>query len=482
MKNMTYLIKNNVRELIFSAAVLILPVLKVLTRNLYSTDHVSKIPLVLCLAAVFFFLVACYRSERFRLFFRRGFAPILLLAVILSFSVSWGRGFSVYLDRYSSFLPFFYSAMVASILFIPALVLLMKLTSRNGFNRSVILYILIFALIAAVVLWHKTERGWEPLVLWFGIMFYPSKYTLFSFILMLVFTVFALQLPDDRFGFKQPHSLKIRVLLWAVLIVYTVAASSVPFVLQYYKINILERENQIHTMKFRWGCDEYTEVKDVKACLEKRIGRYKKAYLYRYYDRRFRSKDDTTVVVPQEETEFRSIKDCYSKAKCAYVSSKTDRMENLDVHSEWNGSPHGTLDGSHNNPAVFEQSYRPLFWALFPDGTPDIILARTDGKREAFLVRRFILKMTPEKIFAEVIVTRYRETDKKMKTPYKKYATGFEVIGGYRFYDVLPREEKEIKAVRRNIDYSLSVSLDRRENPSRVFVETKEKTYSFDIN
>lgn len=480
--NIALFIRNNIRELLFSAAVLILPVLKVVTRNLYSAKNVSIIPLILCIAAVMLFLWGCRYSEKVRCFFRRGFAPLFLLAVILSFSVSWGRGFSVYLDGNSSFMPFFFSAMTASVLFLPALVLLMKLTSGNGFKRSVIFYVLIYALIVVFVLWHKVERGWEPLVLWFGIMFYPTKYTLFSFILMLVFTVFALQQPEDRFGFKQPCSLKRRLLLWGGLIVYTAAASSVPFVLQHYKINVLEQENRIHIMKFRWGCDEYAGTAEVKTCLEKRIGRYKKAYLYNSSADRFRFRDDASVIVPREGEAFDSIKDCYPATRCSYASSKTDKMENMEVYSEWNGAPHGTFDGSYKKPAVFERPHRPLFWAFFQDGSPDIIMARTNGKREAFLVRRYILKMTREKIFAEVVVTRYRETGKKIETPYKEYAAGFEVVGGYRFYDVLPRDEKEIKAVRKRSDVSLSVSLDRRENPSKIFVETKEKTYSFDID
>lgn len=484
-KNIVEVTKESVKKSNFQALFLILvalffPLLSAITRNLYSEKTANYIPFFSVLVGGYIFLYYVIRCSRLREVIRTSFFACLMLVLIVSQTFAFGR--NPYIDRYGSIYPFLYNSLAAFIFLMPVVYLMFHFFSQKTFYYFFSRYPLWFPVICLPYFWIHTENGWQPLLLIFGVVFYPTKYTLALYLFSLILAILSAYIDVNKFGKKQKHQKPLRHLYLTLALVYLCTISVLPFILPKQTVRSFQQENRPAITSLNWGCTEYkSNEESFRQCLAKKTANYPKRYLFKsdIDNIKRRPLENPILLHPKILTSYKSIKDCFATNTC-YTSG--DKFGFFSVNS----SPFqisGILDLKKRGNTPWEwadfETYpgRTEFWPVYNPHFSDVVIIENNAKKEVFYIAKLLLNLDHNMVLADILLVHYKQTDRKFtSTQYTKMQNfRFEKAGTYRFSLIGTKSEL---SPRKN---DLHLSIDNRENPSLLLIKNGETVYGIDF-
>lgn len=472
--------KSNLPAFFLLLVALFFPLMSAITRNLYSEKTANYIPFFIVLAVGYIFLAAVTRYSWLREIIKSSFFACFMLVLIVSITFAFGR--NPYIDRYGSIYPFLYNSIAAFVIMTPLIYLMFRFFSQKIFYNFFSYYPLWFPAICLPYFWMHTENGWQPLLLVYGIIFSPTKYTLALYLFSLILAVFSVCIDANKFGKKQKHQKSLRYLYLIFALVYLCGISFLPFVLPENILSSSQQEKRPEISSLNWGCLEYKNNEEgFRQCLAKKTTDYSKRYLFKHdIDNAKRRPIETPVLLhPEVINSYQSVKECFATNTC-YTSE--DKLGIFRV----NASPFkisGLLDLKKPGNiswewADFETSPgRTELWPAYNLHFSDVVIIENNGKKEVFYVAKLLLNLDDNMVLADILIVHYQQTDREFISRHytKMQNLRFEKVGAYRFSII---DTKSALLSQKN---DLNISVDKRENPTVLLIRNGEKVYAVDF-
>ena len=396
------------------------------------------------------------------------------------------------IDDNFSLLPFIYCVLILTFLWLPFIYFSNKYLILN--EKLILLYGFLYIYLAMVTIWAwmHTERGWEPLILIGGLMFFASRY-FFLFCVSALFIIFYFNKKQHQPEIQLSHPQKTILILF--LLTYLSCFASLAFILKKYDVSLLENTPKEKIVP--WDCPISTDIKQIKSCLNDKIENKQNSFSYNWhkfvvwlrqgkrnsnpktFNHNF--KEATPIVIPN----FQSIKACYNKDQCIFSSKYVSKDENIN-YDRWkdmylrteNWTPFKFYAKKDEQQIItyipqdkFSHIYEPIFKHCsesFLTQSKDGILAQDNGKNAIFAVGNEYLSLPNDNYFMIFSIVKFVENHiDKYGSPHFIYQNG------YKFYTTCHGE----KCYNKNV----KISLNRRIDPQYALIKFDNKTYQINL-
>lgn len=432
---------------------------------------------------------------------------LTLLAKLLIMYIFWGiiilpametasplRGImNILFSSGSSILPFAYSLLFASCIYIPYLYLANKFINTKPNIILIYVYLILYTIGLTIYMWMNIENGWQPIIFMMALMFYPNKYALISNLILLIYIIFKGKKEEEA---KENKYQPIRII---VAFTYLCLATRVPYFLKWQNITILEKAPKQVEQSFNCPIEE--NILKTKECIDNIIIKKNNDLSAKWDNLVYRLKNphrkvrhsiynkNFVEVSAMLTDKFNSIKQCYTIDKCKFFSKyvpieeglRYDIYQNSQIRTERLGSGNFAFYAAYDNKKRIN-SYIPNSEKIYYNSsgkfkqyieskiTPkkDVILSQTNGIDEFWAVGLEYIPLIDNNYFIIVSIPRYIE---RGKNKYGEYL--FEYTKGYKFYTSCKGKNC--------YEQDLEISLDSRENPSVIYVHFGDNVYKINI-
>lgn len=390
---------------------------------------------------------------------------------------------NIFLGREYSPLPFLFSLIAAICIYAPYIYFSQKFISAK--SNVILIYVYFFLNLAATTayLWSHTENGWQPMIIYMALMFYPNKYAFISNVMLLVYAFRSAGAATSSATAKAGQKVRI-----SLAFVYLCCAAAVPYALKYQKISFLEKAPAKQGLPF--SCAVETNILQTKKCIEdtieqrnnglgKKWERLVKKILYpgrkeyrNNFNKNFIEKET------REASPFNSIKECYRQDSCikdspAVSARRVLKYDSFDGIYIWVDSSYYATREDKNfyldvrDDRIYSLGEIKQYPESRATAKKDVLIIKRNSQEEILVAGSEYIPLTDDNFFIVISISRFggQQTNRSGEVV-------LQYQEGYKFYTWCHGHEC--------YNQNLEISADRRENPSVIYVLWGNRTFKIE--